>query len=233
VPDPGRLPDVSTLTPAELHRTRRELTAALALARPGSPARLPIRAHLAAIDAELASRAGSSPASRSAMAPAPPASPARTAAAVAGLLADHGLTRIYVAGCHVVAVIYICAGLTAWTNGRQLWVTRGGQRETWPVTWWTATVAPVSQSSHSRLRSLVMSSYRDANRTHVQFTDRCRYEASAGRKLASSILSQHPSPTCSASAGRAAGNCGAVRRVLLVAFSWRAAKQQNLTRTDA
>ena len=68
------------------------------------------------------------------MTPAPPASPARTAAAVAALLADHGLTRIYVAACHVIAVISICAGLTAWTNGRQLWVTLGGQRETWPAT---------------------------------------------------------------------------------------------------
>ena len=68
------------------------------------------------------------------MTPAPPASPARTAAAVAALLADHGLTRIYVAACHVIAVISIFAGLTAWTNGRQLWVTLGGQRETWPAT---------------------------------------------------------------------------------------------------
>ena len=51
----------STLTPAELQRTRRELAAALALARPGSPAHLPIRTHLAAIDAELASRAGQRP----------------------------------------------------------------------------------------------------------------------------------------------------------------------------
>ena len=29
-----------------------------------------------------------------------------------------------------------------------------------PATWWTATVAPVSQSSHSRLRSRVTSSLR-------------------------------------------------------------------------
>jgi hypothetical protein len=58
VPEPGRPPDVTTLTPGELHRTRRELAGAQALARPGSPAHIPIRAHLAAIDAELASRAG-------------------------------------------------------------------------------------------------------------------------------------------------------------------------------
>jgi len=61
VPDPGRPPDVSTLTPSELERACRELAAALALARPGSPAHMPIRTHLAAIDAELASRAGQQP----------------------------------------------------------------------------------------------------------------------------------------------------------------------------
>jgi hypothetical protein len=56
VPDTGRPPDVSTLTPGELERTRRDLAAALALARPGSLTRLPIGTHLAAIDAELISR---------------------------------------------------------------------------------------------------------------------------------------------------------------------------------
>ncbi len=58
MPDPGRLPDVSTLTSGQLEHTRRELAAALALARPSSPVRAPIMAHLAAIDAELTSRAG-------------------------------------------------------------------------------------------------------------------------------------------------------------------------------
>ncbi len=58
-------------------------------------------------------------------------SPARIAAALAALLARHGLTRVYVAACSVIAVISVTAGLTAWTNGRQLWVTSGGQRETW------------------------------------------------------------------------------------------------------
>jgi len=58
MPDPGRPRDVSTLTPRELEHARRELRAALALARPGSPAQVPILAHLAAIDAELAGRAG-------------------------------------------------------------------------------------------------------------------------------------------------------------------------------
>jgi hypothetical protein len=61
VPDPGRPPVVSTLTLGELERARRELSAALALARPGSPAQVPIRAHLAAIAAELASRADQHP----------------------------------------------------------------------------------------------------------------------------------------------------------------------------
>jgi hypothetical protein len=57
VPDTGRPPHLSTLTSGELERTRRDLAAALALARPGSTARLPIGTHLAAIDTELASRA--------------------------------------------------------------------------------------------------------------------------------------------------------------------------------
>jgi hypothetical protein len=49
--------DVSRLTADELERARRELAASLALARPGSPIRAPIEAHMAAIDAELAERA--------------------------------------------------------------------------------------------------------------------------------------------------------------------------------
>ena len=50
---------------------------------------------------------------------------------MAALLARHGLTRIYVAACSVIAVISVSYGLTAWTNGRLLWFTRAGQRETW------------------------------------------------------------------------------------------------------
>ncbi len=61
--DPPRRYDASGLTAAELDRTRRELAASLALARPDSPARGPILAHLAAIDAELAARPGGSPGS--------------------------------------------------------------------------------------------------------------------------------------------------------------------------
>ena len=63
---PGDTPrryDATGLTAGELDRTRRELAASLALARPDSPARVPILAHLAAIDAGLAARAGGSPGS--------------------------------------------------------------------------------------------------------------------------------------------------------------------------
>jgi hypothetical protein len=56
VPDLGRAPDVSELTSGELERIRRELAASLALARPDSPARVPILAHMTAIDTELAGR---------------------------------------------------------------------------------------------------------------------------------------------------------------------------------
>jgi hypothetical protein len=58
MPDPGRPPDVSTLTLRELERIRRELQASLALARPDSPARIPILAHISAINIELTGRAG-------------------------------------------------------------------------------------------------------------------------------------------------------------------------------
>jgi len=56
MPDPGRPHDVSALTPRELEQARRELQASLALARPGSPATVPILARLNAIDTELAAR---------------------------------------------------------------------------------------------------------------------------------------------------------------------------------
>jgi hypothetical protein len=56
VSDPSRSHDVSGLTDAELERTRRELQASLALARPGSATRVPILAHLSAINTELAGR---------------------------------------------------------------------------------------------------------------------------------------------------------------------------------
>jgi hypothetical protein len=58
---PGRPPDVTGLTSGELDRARRELQASLALARPGSPMRGPIQAHLSAIDTELARRTDGPP----------------------------------------------------------------------------------------------------------------------------------------------------------------------------
>jgi hypothetical protein len=54
--------DMTALTVTELEHARRELAASLALARPGSPARVPIQARMAAIDTELAGRAATRPA---------------------------------------------------------------------------------------------------------------------------------------------------------------------------
>jgi hypothetical protein len=58
-----RAHDVTALTARDLERTRRELTASLALTRPDSPARTPMLAHLTAIDIELTRRTGQQPAS--------------------------------------------------------------------------------------------------------------------------------------------------------------------------
>jgi hypothetical protein len=55
--DPGRQYDTGGLTAGQLERTRRELAASLALSRPDSPARVPILAHMAAIDAAQAAQA--------------------------------------------------------------------------------------------------------------------------------------------------------------------------------
>ena len=76
--------------------------------------------------------------------PAPPTSRA-SIAAVAALLAGHGLTRIYTAACQPIAVICVSTGLTAWTNGRQLWIIRDGQRETWPATRTQAAAARLAE----------------------------------------------------------------------------------------
>jgi hypothetical protein len=57
MPDPGRPHDVRGLTASELEHTKRELQASLALVRPDSPARVPILAHLSAVDTELMERA--------------------------------------------------------------------------------------------------------------------------------------------------------------------------------
>jgi hypothetical protein len=53
--------NASHLTDRELNHARRELTASLALSRPGSPIRAPIQAQLTAIEAELAHRATPTP----------------------------------------------------------------------------------------------------------------------------------------------------------------------------
>jgi hypothetical protein len=53
--------DVSRLTAGELERARRELAASLTLARPDSPIRAPIEAHMTAIDTELAERSVDGP----------------------------------------------------------------------------------------------------------------------------------------------------------------------------
>jgi hypothetical protein len=53
--------DVTALTGRELRQARRELAASLALARPDSPARVPILAQMTAIDAELTARSGAQP----------------------------------------------------------------------------------------------------------------------------------------------------------------------------
>jgi hypothetical protein len=53
--------DVSRLTANELERAKRELAANLALVRPDSPARVPILAHMSAIDTELAQRTARRP----------------------------------------------------------------------------------------------------------------------------------------------------------------------------
>ncbi len=56
MPNLTRPHNAGGLTAGELDRTRRELQASLALARPDSPARMPILAHLSAVEAELARR---------------------------------------------------------------------------------------------------------------------------------------------------------------------------------
>jgi hypothetical protein len=61
VPDPSRSHDVSGLTDTELERTRRDLQASLALARPGSTACVPMLAHLSAVESELAERSAGRP----------------------------------------------------------------------------------------------------------------------------------------------------------------------------
>ena len=79
----------------------------------------------------------------------PPASPGGIAATTTALLAGPGLTGIYTAACQFLAVISVSTGLTAWTNGRQLWITHGGQRETWPAARIQAAAARLAELARS------------------------------------------------------------------------------------
>ncbi len=67
--------------------------------------------------------------------PPPPtaAAPARAAAALTAALNARGITGIITAAAQEFAVISVTAGLTVWTDGRQLWCTYAGQRRTWPA----------------------------------------------------------------------------------------------------
>jgi hypothetical protein len=56
MPDAIRPHDAGGLTAGELGRGSRDLQVNLALARPDSPARVPILAHLSAIEADLTGR---------------------------------------------------------------------------------------------------------------------------------------------------------------------------------
>jgi hypothetical protein len=53
----NRYHNVEQLTKDELERVKRELQANLGLIAPGSPAHVPIHAHMQAVDAELTKRA--------------------------------------------------------------------------------------------------------------------------------------------------------------------------------
>ncbi len=64
MPDLNRAHDVSGLTAGELAQARRDLRAALALARPDSPVHVPIAARLSAVETELAGRAAGGAAAR-------------------------------------------------------------------------------------------------------------------------------------------------------------------------
>jgi hypothetical protein len=79
-----------------------------------------------------------------------PSGPASTATALASLLAQHGLTRTYVAAQPGIAVISITPALTAWTDGRTVWADIAGQRQTWP--------AADTQGAAARLAALASSS---------------------------------------------------------------------------
>ncbi len=65
--------------------------------------------------------------------PPPPTAgaPARAADALTRALNARGITGIITAAAQKFAVISVTAGLTVWTDGRQLWCTHQGRRRTW------------------------------------------------------------------------------------------------------
>jgi hypothetical protein len=65
--------------------------------------------------------------------PPPGASPAAAATALTRALTARGLTGIYTATAARFGLISVTAGVTAWTNGHQIWCTSAGQHHTWPA----------------------------------------------------------------------------------------------------
>jgi hypothetical protein len=65
--------------------------------------------------------------------PPPGSSPAATAAALTRALTNRGITGIYTATAARVGLVSVTAGVTAWTNGHQIWCTHSGQHYTWPA----------------------------------------------------------------------------------------------------
>jgi len=63
----------------------------------------------------------------------PGGTPAQVAAQLIHQLAAYHITGIYTAATVKFAVISVTADLTVWTDGRLLWCTRHGQRQTWPA----------------------------------------------------------------------------------------------------
>ena len=61
------------------------------------------------------------------------ATPADVAAALVCQLGARGITGVYTASTYKFAVISVTAGLTVWTDRRQLWCTCRGQHHRWPA----------------------------------------------------------------------------------------------------
>ncbi len=65
------------------------------------------------------------------MHPPDPFPPPPPADALTRALNARGITGIITAAAQKFAVISVTAGLTGWTDGRQLWCTHQGRRRTW------------------------------------------------------------------------------------------------------